>query len=237
MYVGHQEAEVEIQGGPAPIVSTGFSDIGVLLYGSVWLSGNDQLYYGGYALNGRFGTNDIEWLDLWNNQEDNNSDKALGGRLVLSHGDNLTLGGSYQSGRFDPNNRLRYRLGGVDLYCRFAKRVNLRAEYLTNPVDSFTRGYTKSGWYALVNFPLSRQYEFVTMVSHLRRHPAQRMENLTRYTVGINRRLTNSLKLKTELEYLNLGNFVGDPNNADDARFGTKFDDVLRFKASMVAIF
>jgi hypothetical protein len=237
LYVGHEEQEVALNGGPQPIVSTAYSDIGVLLYGSVWLNDNDQVWYGGYVCNGRFGTNDIQWLDLWNNQQDNNSNKALGGRLVYSHGDNLSLGASYQVGRFDPANKLRYELAGFDLYYRFAKRVNLRAEYVRNPVDSFTRGYTKSGWYAMVDLPLSRQYEFVASVAGLRRHPAQRMENESRYTVGVNRRLTTSMKLKTELEYLRLGHFVGDPNNADDARFGTSFPDILRIKASLVAAF
>jgi hypothetical protein len=239
LYVGHEEQEVALNGGPEPIVSTAFSDIGVLLYGSIWLNDNDQLWYGGYVCNGRFGTTDIQWLDLWNNQQDNNSNKAIGGRLVYSRGDNLSLGASYQVGRFDPADRLRYELGGFDIYYRFAKRVNLRAEYVRNPVDALSpaRGYTKSGWYAMVDFPLSRNYEFVASVSGLRRHPAQRVENEARYTVGLNRRLTPALKLKTELEYRKIGNFVGDPNNADDARFGTKFDDIFRIKASLVAAF
>lgn len=236
-YVGHEETEVELLGGPAPIVSTGYSDIGAMLYGSVWVSGNDQVWYGGYAVNGRFGTRDIEWLDLWNNQEDNNSNKALGGRIVYSRGDNLSLGVSGQAGRFDPDNRLRYRFGGVDLYYRFANRYNLRAEWIRNPVDSTVRGFTKTGWYVMFDFPFSRDYQFVAMVSGLRRSPAQRIENLTAYTIGVNRRLTSNLKLKTELNYLRLGNFIGDPDNEDDARFGTRFDDVVRVKASLVAIF
>jgi len=238
MYVGHEETEVELLGGPAPILSTGYSDIGALLYGSIWLSGDDQLWYGGYAVNGRFGTGDIEWLDLWNNQEDNNSNKALGGRLVYSRGDNLTLGTSYQTGRFDPENRLRYQMTGFDVYYRIADRYNLRVEWVRNPVDSTERGYTKTGWYAMLDFPLSPRDELVVSVAGLRRHPAQRVENVAHYTVGVNRRLTNSLKLKTELSYLRIGNFVGDPTDTDgDALFGTDFDDVVRVKASLVAIF
>jgi hypothetical protein len=238
MYVGHEEAEVELLGGPSPILSTGYSDIGVLLYGSLWVSGDDQLWYGGYAINGRFGSTDIEWLDLWNNQQDNNSNKALGGRMVFSHGDNLSVGGSYQTGRFDPDNKFRYSLTGADLYYRFLNRVNLRAEFVRHPVDSRVRGYTKTGWYASLDMPISKGEEVVVTVAGLRRNPADRVENVARYTVGYNRRLTSSLKLKTEVEHLAIGNFVGDPTDTDgDATFGTNFKDVTRFKASLVAIF
>jgi hypothetical protein len=237
MYVGHEETEVELLGGPAPIVSTAYTDIGVLLYGSLWLNENDQLWYGGYASNGRFGTTDIEWLDLWNNQEDNNTNKALGGRLIYSRGDNLSIGGSYQSGRYDPDNKLRYRMGGFDLYYRFAKKMNLRAEWMRNPVDSPVQGYTKEGWYASLDTPISRREEVVVMVSGLSRTYAQRVEDVVRYTVGYNRRLTSSLKVKTELEYMDIGSFVGDPSDPDDARYGTSFKDITRFKASLVAIF
>lgn len=237
LYVGHEETEIELLGGPAPIVSTGYSDIGALLYGSVWLSGDDQLWYGGYAVNGRFGSTDIEWLDLWNNQEDNNSNKALGGRLIYSRGDNLTAGASYQTGRFDPDNRFRYHMTGFDVYYRIAGRYNLRAEWVRNPVDSPVRGYTKTGWYAMLDFPLSKQDELVVSVAGLRRHPAQRVENIAAYTIGVNRRLTESLKLKTEFSYLRIGSFVGDPGDAADTQFGADFDDVARIKASLVAIF
>jgi hypothetical protein len=89
----------------------------------------------------------------------------------------------------------------------------------------------------MLDFPLSQRDELVVSVSGLRRNPAQRVENLSEYTVGVNRRLTNSLKLKTELSYLRIGNFVGDPGDADDTQFGTDFDDVARVKASLVAIF
>jgi hypothetical protein len=227
-YKGHEETEVELVGGPAPIVSTGFSDIGALLYGSVWVSGDDQIWYGGYAVNGRFGTTDIEWLDLWNNKEDNNSNKALGGRLIYSRGDNLTLGASYQVGRFDPDERLRYSLTGVDVYYRIDGRYNLRAEWMRNPVDSTVQGYTKTGWYAMVDFPLSKRDEFVAMISGLRREPAPQVEDEREYSIGVNRRLTDSLKLKTELNYLDIGSFEGD---------GPEPDDVARIKASLVAIF
>jgi hypothetical protein len=237
MYLGHEEEELALQGGPRPIVSTAFSDIGLLAFGSIWPTGNDQLWYGAYVCNGRFGGTDIEWLDLWNTVRDNNSDKAYGGRVVWSHGDNLSIGGSYQTGRYDIENKLRYRFAGVDLYYRFANKVNLRAEYLRNPVDSFTRGYTKQGWYVSADMPVGRKHEVVVMHSQLRQNPAQRLESFARTTVGFNTYLNRSLKVKTELEYMNLGRFVGDPNNASDAQFGTRFRDTTRFRASLVGIF
>jgi hypothetical protein len=237
MYLGHEEEELALEGGPRPIVSTGFSDIGILAYGSVWPGENDQIWYGAYVCNGRFGGTDIEWLDLWNTVRDNNSDKAYGGRVVWSHGDNLTIGGSYQTGRFDIENKLRYRFAGVDLYYRISNKVNLRAEYLRNPVDSFIQGYTKEGWYISADMPVGKKHEVVVMHSHLSQDPAQRVENFSRTTVGFNTFLNRNLKVKTELEYLNLGRFVGDPNNASDAQFGTSFRDTTRLRASLVGIF
>ena len=36
MYLGHEEEELALEGGPRPIVSTAFSDIGLLAFGSFW---------------------------------------------------------------------------------------------------------------------------------------------------------------------------------------------------------
>jgi hypothetical protein len=237
MYLGHEEEELELQGGPRPIVSTGFSDIGVLAYGSIWPRPNDQLWYGAYVCNGRFGGTDIEWLDLWNTVRDNNSDKAYGGRVVWTHGDNLSIGGSYQTGRYDNDNRLRYRFGGVDVYYRLGNKVNLRAEYVRNPVDSPVQGYTKEGWWISADRPLGRKHEVVATYSRLRQSPAQRVERMSRTTVGLNTSLTPQLKLKTELDFIDIGPFVGDPNDPSDAQFGTSFRDTTRLRASVVAIF
>jgi hypothetical protein len=73
--------------------------------------------------------------------------------------------------------------------------------------------------------------------SRLKQSPAQRVETLSRTTVGFNRYLTRSLKLKTEVDFLNIGSFVGDPANSSDNQFGTSFEDTTRLRASLVAIF
>jgi hypothetical protein len=237
MYLGHEEEELELQGGPRPIVSTAFTDIGLLAYGSIWPRPTDQIWYGAYVSNGRFGGTDIEWLDLWNTVRDNNSNKAIGGRAVWTHGDNLSVGGSYQTGRYDIQGRLRYELGGVDVYYRLGKNLNLRAEYVRNPVDSPIRGYTKTGWWVSADRPVGKRHEVVATYSHLRQRPAERVEELSRATVGFNTYLTRAMKLKTELDFLNIGRFVGDPADPSDTQFGTRFRDVTRFRASVVAIF
>ena len=198
---------------------------------------SDQIWYGAYVCNGRFGGTDIEWEDLWNNVRDNNSDKAYGGRAVWTHGDNLSVGASYQTGHYDVQNKLRYQFAGVDLYGRLAKKINLRAEYLRNPVDSMVRGYTKTGWYVSADLPIGTKHEIVAMYSHLREHPAERVENLGRASIGFNTSLTRTLKLKTEVDHLMIGHFLGDPSNATDTQFGTRFQDTTRFRASLVAIF
>src|SRR5207302_5355443 len=124
------------------------------------------------------------------------------------------------TGKYDPNNHLRYEFGGFDLYTRLGKRVNLRAEFLQNPVDSLTQGYTKKGWWGQIDFPLGREMEFVATASGLEANPAQRLGKLTRYTLGLNRNLARTLKLKTEFAWLDLGKFIGDPTSSDDTRFG-----------------
>jgi porin-like protein len=237
MYLGHEEEDLVLQGGPRPIFSTGFSDMGLLAYGSVWPRPSDQLWYGAYVCNGRFGGTDIEWEDLWNNYRDNNSNKAFGGRVVWSHGDNLSIGGSYQTGKYDTTGKLGYQFAGGDLYYRPLKKVTLRAEYTQNPVDSFVRGYTKSGWYVSADTPVGKKHEVVLMYSHLRERPAERVENMGRASLGFNTVLNRSLKLKTEVAHLFIGHFSGDPANATDTQFGTSFQDVTSLRASLVAIF
>jgi hypothetical protein len=239
MYLGHEEEDIVPAGGPQPIVSTGYSDIGVLAYGSVWPLPSDQIWYGAYVCNGRFGGTNIEWLDLWNEYQDNNSNKALGGRLVWTHGDNLTIGTSYQSGKYDTRNRLNYQFGGVDLYYRIARKINVRAEYVRNPVDTPapTPGYTKTGWYVSLDSPVGKKHEVFAIYSHLRQYPADTMQNMGRFSAGFNTFLTQSLKLKTEVDVLFMGNFTGDPASATSTQYGTSFQDVTRIRASLVAIF
>jgi hypothetical protein len=237
MYLGHEEEELALQGGPTPIVSTAFTDIGVLGYGSFWPFPSDQIWYGAYICNGRFGGTNIEWEDLWNTYRDNNSDKAYGGRAVWTHGDNLSIGGSYQTGHYDPENKLRYQFAGADLYYRIAKKVNLRAEYVQNPIDSMVRGYTKTGWYVSADMPVGKKHEIVAMYSHLREYPADAVQNLGRASIGFNTYLTRTLKLKTELDHIMFGHFTGDPTNPTDTQFGTSFQDTTRIRASLVAIF
>jgi hypothetical protein len=237
MYLGHEEEELALNGGPQPIVSTAFTDIGVLAYGSFWPGRSDQIWYGGYVCNGRFGGTDIQWEDLWNTYRDNNSDKAYGGRAVWTHGDNLSIGGSYQTGHYDPQNRLRYQFGGADLYYRIAKKINLRTEYLYNPIDSMTRGYSKTGWYVSADMPVDKKHEVVVMYSHLREYPTDAVQNLGRATIGFNTYLTRTLKLKTEVDHIIFGHFTGDPTNPTDTQYGTEFQDTTRFRASLVAIF
>lgn len=239
MYLGHEEEDLVLQGGPRPIFSTGYSDMGLLAYGSVWPLPSDQLWYGAYVSNGRFGGTDIEWEDLWNNYRDNNSNKAFGGRLVWSHGDNLSIGGSYQTGKYDTTGKLGYQFAGGDIYYRLLKKINLRAEYTQNPVDQFApaQGYTKSGWYVSADSPLGKKHEVVFMYSHLREHPAARVENIGRASLGFNTYLNRSLKLKTEVAHLFIGHFSGDPTNTAVNQFGTSFQDVTSVRASLVAIF
>lgn len=237
MYLGHEEEDLVLQGGPRPIFSTGYSDMGLLTYGSVWPRPSDQLWYGAYVCNGRFGGTDIEWEDLWNNYRDNNSNKAFGGRLVWSHGDNLSIGGSYQSGKYDTTGRLGYQFAGGDLYYRLLKKINLRAEYTQNPVDRFAPavGYTKSGWYVSADAPIGKKHEVVLMYSHLREHPAENVENLGRASLGFNTYLNRSLKLKTEVAHLFIGH--GNPTSPTANQFGTSFQDITSLRASLVAIF
>jgi hypothetical protein len=237
MYLGHEEEDFVLKGGPQPIASTAFTDIGILGFGSFWPRPSDQLWYGAYVCNGRFGGSNIEWEDLWNNFQDNNSNKAYGGRLVWTHGDNLTIGASYQDGKYDPQNKLRYQFSGADLYYRIAKKINLRAEWVRNPVDSFTQGYTKEGWWVSADMPVSKKHEVVVTYSHLHQDPAQVVENEARTTVGFNTYLTRSLKLKTEVDYLQIGGFVGNSSSPDDTKYGTSFQNNTLFRASIVAIF
>jgi hypothetical protein len=236
MYLGHEERNIVLQGGPRPILNDEDSDIGVLLSGQREM-GQGILSWAGYVSNGiqdLYGDYPDAWIDF-RPSEDNNSTKSLGGRLAYNlHG--ITLGASYTGGKYDPANALTYRIWGVDGTWRAPSGFNLRAEYANNPYE---RGADvpkarRHGWYAMAEAPVAPRWTGVLMYSTLTERPAANVERVSRFTLGADYQMTPTTMIKTELGRLFLGRFVGDPATAPQ---GGHFDDVTTFKVSTVVSF
>jgi len=237
MYLGHEERNIVLQGGPRPILNDEHSDIGLLASGQIE-RGEALFSYAGWVSNGfqdTFGDFPDAWIDF-RPSEDNNSKKSLGARLAADVR-GLTLGASYTGGRWDAANRYAYRIRGLDATWRGPAGLTLRAEYADNPIH---RGpgdggdIRRRGWYAMAERPLAPRWTGVLMYSALTERPARNVEKVSRLTLGAAYQLAPSAMLKAEVGRLFLGNFVGDPSDAPE---GARFDDVTTFKLSTVVSF
>lgn len=164
-----------------------YVDTGVLLYGQVWLGSRVQLWYGGYAVAGMRGGNDIDWVAMRSlYYTDNNDEPALGGRVTVTYsaepgealGD-VSLGASATAGHYDAATKLAYRLWGADVTARVCK-ATVRAEYAQRrtDLDGDATGYPyvvvdpwfdKSGWYVELEHPLAQGLSAVARYDRLER--------------------------------------------------------------------
>jgi hypothetical protein len=156
-----------------------YVDTGVLGYGVRWLGSRIQLWYGGYAVAGLKGSNDIDWIAMRSAPYyDNNNKPSYGGRATLSYAADAhdfigdwSLGGSYLAGVYDSAGRLGYQTWGLDATFRLSKIV-LRGEYASRKtdLDPHATGYpyalvdpwfTKSGYYVELEHPAGGYLTFV----------------------------------------------------------------------------
>lgn len=223
---------------PAPYV-----DNGIEFGGTHWFGTQVQLDYAAYAVGGFRGDNDGQDVD-WTQQRsggsyylDNNSRPSTGGRvsitLDLPEADMAyTFGASGMGGWYDPNHKLSYAVGGVDLYARI-NRLELRAEYLLrrteislgdDPGSRFKYGpgkdgkydnyFLKDGFYVEAIVPVSKRVELVGRWDGLRRFgnvpvtSALRKESaVLRYTLGGDVSLGYGVRIKVFGEYYDFSDF------------------------------
>jgi hypothetical protein len=237
MYLGHEERNIVLQGGPRPILNDEHSDVGLQLSGQVE-RGSAIYSYAAWASNGfqdTFGNYPDAWIDF-RPSEDNNGSKSLGARLAVNV-KALTLGASYTGGRYDPANKYDYRIRGVDATWRGPAGLTLRAEYADNPIQRAPGdggNIRRRGWYAMAERPVAPKWTAVAMYSALTERPAPAVEKVSRLTLGAAYQLAPTAMLKAEVGRLFIGDFVGDAESAEN---GTDFNDVTTFKLSTVVSF
>jgi len=121
------------------VLPSPFPDNGVEIGGTHWFGERVQLDYAVYATSGfraPTGSTDLAWglsQTRGGNMIDNNGVPAGGGRVVatfrVGEGNDVTVGGSFMYGTWDPANRFSYLIAGGDAAARIG-RTHLRFEYL-----------------------------------------------------------------------------------------------------------
>jgi len=208
------------------VVPQPYVDTGAVVYGQVWLGEHVQLWYGGYAVAGYKGTNDVDWVSMRTPYYlDNNRFPSGGGRGVITFSGNpgsvfrdLTLGFSGMHGFYDPEEKKKYSVFGVDLALRLGV-VTFRAEaaVMRMNVDPDLRGYRyqlvdpwfeKGGFYAELEHPIGSHLILLYRFDLFRRVgaplPGSQLDydsRILRYTGAAQVLLGESVFLKGSYEY------------------------------------
>jgi hypothetical protein len=220
---------------PAPWV-----DNGIEINGTHFFGDSAQIDYAVYAVGGPRGADDAFDFDYKQGRSgefyyvDNNSRPTVGGRIAGTWlGDQwaLHLGGSAMGGEYDPANKLRFLLFGVESFVRWRK-MTLRAEALVRqtemaigdtPEMRFRYGpgangrydpyFLKEGFYGELEIPVGR-FDFVLRGDGLRRKgnvPANselRSESaILRYTLAASVAVAGQLRLKVSGERYDFSDF------------------------------
>jgi hypothetical protein len=216
------------------VIPMPYVDSGALVYGVKWLGSRIQAWYGGYAVSGLKGSNDIDWMAMRSAPyNDNNNVPAYGGRLTLSYssdaGDffgDASVGGSYMAGKYDRDAKLGYEAWAADATFRLWKVV-LRGEYAfrKTDLDPTATGYpyalvdpyfTKDGFYAELEHPLGKYLGVVYRYEELKRTgtplpgaPAEMSANsrFTRYNAGLVITPASNVFVKLAWEYWDTSDF------------------------------
>ena len=199
------------------IIPTPYSDNGIELFGSLPLGEAAQLDYTLYAVKGLAGTNDFDFAASRRFQ-DNNHTPGVGGRLVGTAG-SFALGASIAAGAYDPSDKQRYLIVGLETYARVGKVV-LRGEALARQteLDPAAAGYsfklidpwfTKLGWYAQADLEATEWLTLLYRIDGLHRLgvplPQSELDSsnarILRHTVGGLVRFKGGLMMKAGYEY------------------------------------
>lgn len=199
MFASHdQDLIIPAHHYPSPIFMTELSDMGVNFTGNKWFQEKHQLWYAIWLGNGMYqegfeghahhggseekAPTDISWLQEKRFSSDNNKDKTLGGRLVWSFKDTVSVGSSYMFGKYDDHAELRYSAMGIDLNFRMGG-IEFTSEYVTSPTEfsAYNAGitptattiiegdYTTTGYYCQALYPLNKKWEVVGMYDFLQK--------------------------------------------------------------------
>src|SRR3990172_7092881 len=140
------------------IIPGTYSDIGGMFYGTIPFPSDTKLKYEIAVTNGLEGPDPKDVQHLC----DNNSNKAIGGRLGYEFLPGLEIGGSYSRQKYDEDNHLDIDFLGVDIQYKRGN-LELRGEYIASDVDRTTAdggNFDRNGYYlqASYKYPFDLNY-------------------------------------------------------------------------------
>ncbi len=190
------------------VVPGTYSDIGVMFYGSILFPNNTKLKYEFAVTNGLEGPDSEGVQHLW----DNNSNKALGGRLGYECLPGLEIGSSYSRGKYDKDNKLDIDFLGLDI--QFKKgNMEVRGEYITGQVEQEEEAggdFSRNGYYLQISYKYPFNLNYLRyMEGALRFDSVDPNRDITdgneadRVAIGINYSPIEHVELKFEYEVEN----------------------------------
>lgn len=185
-----------------------YSDIGGMFCGSIPLPNNTTVKYEFAMTNGLEGPESEDVQQLW----DNNSNKAIGGRLGYEFLQGLEIGGSYSRGKYDEDNQLGIDFLGADILFKKGN-LEVRGEYITSRVEQKEADggdFRRNGYYLQTSYKYPLNLNYVRYLEGvLRFDSADPNRNITdgneadRVAFGMNYFPTNHVELKFEYEIEN----------------------------------
>ncbi|MFQ5786517.1 MAG: porin [Thermodesulfobacteriota bacterium] len=187
------------------IIPGTYSDEGLELYGNGPFFYKTRLKYEFAATNGlsSFEGKGEQHLD------DNNDNISLGGRLGIELFPGLEIGGSYSTGKYDDDEKLRMDFIGADASYKKGG-FEMRGEYIRSNVERTTSAggsFDREGYYIQASYKYLPEINYVKHVEFVGRFDSVDPDDLTtdendaeRMAVGINCSLTHHFILKLEYE-------------------------------------
>ena len=142
------------------IIPGTYSDIGGMFYGTIPFPSDAKLKYEIAVTNGLEGPNPKDVQQLW----DNNSNKAIGGRLGYECLPGLEIGGSYSRQKYDEDNHLDIDFLGADIQFKRGD-LELRGEFIASDVD---RPAVDGGNFDRNGYYLQTSYKYPFHLNYLR---------------------------------------------------------------------
>ena len=155
--------------------------------------------------NGLEGPDSKDVQQLW----DNNSNKAIGGRLGYECLPGLEIGGSYSRQKYDEDNQLDIDFLGADIQFKRGN-LELRGEYIVSNVDRATvdgGNFDRNGYYlqASYKYPFDLNYvkslEGVIRFASLDDSNSINREEENRTSIGVNYFPIEHVTIKFEYEF------------------------------------
>lgn len=190
------------------IIPGTYSDIGGMLHGTIPFPYDAKLKYEIAVTNGLEGPDPEDVQQLW----DNNTNKAIGGRLGYECLPGLEIGSSYSRGKYDEDNQLDIDFLGADIQF---KRGNLevRGEYIFSRVEQKEidgGDYHRNGYYLQSSYKYPFNLDYLRYLEGaIRFDSVDPNRNITdgeeadRVAIGVNYYLNEHIEFKFEYEIEN----------------------------------